>query len=180
MELPGGGKILRAWPRDPAATVRGGVCSRVEHDLCRKHLYIKREQLSKLKRSLSKTFFQFGRSLVHGFAKCLAWLEMRHALFRNGHRLATARIAAHAGWAVVHRKTAKAPDLDAVPSHQGFAHGIQNGFDGEFGIAVRQLTKAGGQFFNEVGAGHGILGHRQAAVGQVFAEKRAGAEAPAV
>ena len=60
---------------------------------------------------------------------------------------------------MVDRETAKAPDLDAVPTHQGIAHRVQYGLDGEFGIAVRELTKAGGQFFDEVGAGHGVLGH---------------------
>ena len=84
---------------------------------------------------------------------------MWHAFFWNGHRFAAARIAAHAGWAMVDGEAAKAPDLDAVPLHQGIAHCVQNGLDGEFGIAVRELTKAGGQFFDEVGAGHGVLGH---------------------
>ncbi len=93
---------------------------------------------------------QLGRSLVHGFPQRLSRFEMRHALFRNGHGLAAARITSHAGRAVVHRKAAKAPDLDAVSAHQGVAHGIQDGLDREFCIAVGELTKAFGQLFNEV------------------------------
>jgi len=33
MELPGGGKILRAWAWDSVVTVRGAVRSRFVHDL---------------------------------------------------------------------------------------------------------------------------------------------------
>jgi hypothetical protein len=52
-------------------------------------------------------------------------------------------------------KTAKAANFDAVPSNQGVVHRVQNGLDGKFGVAVGQLAEAGGQFFNEIGAGHG-------------------------
>ena len=95
-------------------------------------------------------FFHFGRAFVDGFAQGLARLEMGHTLFGNGHGLAAAWIAAHAGRAVVDREAAKAPDLDAVPAHQGLAHGVQNGLDGVFGIAVGELAETGGQFFDEV------------------------------
>jgi hypothetical protein len=37
---------------------------------------------------------------------------------------------------------------------QSFAHGVQDRFDGEFGVTVRQLLKASGQSFYKVRAGH--------------------------
>ena len=89
-------------------------------------------------------------ALVYRFAQGFAWLEVGYALFRDRHGFAAAWIAAHARRAVVDREAAKAADLDAVPAHQGLAHGIQNGLDGVFGIAVGELAKAGGQFFDEV------------------------------
>ncbi|MNV84386.1 hypothetical protein D3C71_1782540 [compost metagenome] len=75
---------------------------------------------------------------------------MGHTFFRNSHGFAAARIAAHARRAVVDREAAKAPDLDAVPAHQCVAYSVQNGLYGEFCIAVCELAKARGQFFNEV------------------------------
>ncbi|MNT75773.1 hypothetical protein D3C72_2146970 [compost metagenome] len=51
---------------------------------------------------------------------------------------------------MVDREAAKAPDLDAVPTHQRVPYGVQNGLDGVFGIAVCELAKPCGQFFNEV------------------------------
>ena len=75
---------------------------------------------------------------------------MGYALGRDGYGLAAAGVAPHAWGAVVDGETAKTPDLDAMPTHQGIAHGVQNGLDGVLGIAVGELAKAGGQFFNEV------------------------------
>ena len=40
------------------------------------------------------------------------------------------------------------------PTHQGFADGVEQCLDGEFGIAVRELAEAGGKLFNEIGSGH--------------------------
>ncbi len=53
----------------------------------------------------------------------------------------------------------------AVPAHQGVIHGVKDGLDGEFGVAVGQLAEAGSQLFNEVGTRHEfregeILGNR--------------------
>src|SRR5256885_4214328 len=63
-------------------------------------------------------------------------------------------IAAHAGRAMVDRETAKAADFDAMASHQGIADGVKNRLDGLLGIALAQLAKAGGEFFDEIGSGH--------------------------
>ena len=43
-----------------------------------------------------------------------------------------------------------------MAAHQRVAHRVKNGLDGVFGIAVGELAKAGGQFFNKVRAGHGV------------------------
>jgi len=51
---------------------------------------------------------------------------------------------------VVDREAAKAAHLDAVATHQGFAHGIQKGLDGELCVTVRELTESRSKFFNEV------------------------------
>ena len=71
------------------------------------------------------------------------------------HAFAGARIAPHARRAPVDREAAEAADLDPVPAHQRVAHGVKNGLDGVFGVAVRELAEARGEFFDEIGAGHG-------------------------
>jgi hypothetical protein len=91
---------------------------------------------------------------VNGFAQCFARLEMWHPFFRNLHTFTGARIAANTGRAAVDGEAAKTTDLNAMAFDQGFAHGVQDRFDGEFGVTVRQLLKASGQSFNEVGTGH--------------------------
>ncbi len=55
----------------------------------------------------------------------------------------------------VDRKAAKAANLNAVPCNQCVIHGVQNGLDGKFGIAMGELAKPVGEFFNKVGACHG-------------------------
>ena len=99
-------------------------------------------------------------ALVYRFAQGFAWLEVGYALFRDRHGFAAAWIAAHARRAVIDGKTAKAPNLDPMAFDQGLADGVKDGLDGEFSVLVRELAKAGGQFFDEVRAGHGVLGHR--------------------
>ena len=88
------------------------------------------------------------------FAQSLAGLEMRHALGGNLNGLAGAGVAAYAGLAVIDGKAAKAANFNAVTAHQSIAHCIQNGFDGQFGIALVELAKLGGKFFDEIGSGH--------------------------
>jgi hypothetical protein len=91
---------------------------------------------------------QFGGALVHGFAQGLARLEMGDALFGNGHAFTAAGVATHAGRTVVDGEAAKAANLDAVPCNQCVVHGVQNGLDGKFGIAMGELAKPVGEFFN--------------------------------
>ena len=94
--------------------------------------------------------------MVDGLAQGLAGLEMRYALFWDLHRLAAARVAAQPWRSVTHREAAKAADLDAMSAHQGVAHGVQNGFDGGLGVALGQMIKECGQFFEKIGSGHGV------------------------
>ena len=61
---------------------------------------------------------------------------------------------ADAGLAVIDGKTAKTANFNAVTAHQGITDGIQNGFDGLFGITLVELAKLGGKFFYEIGSGH--------------------------
>ena len=98
--------------------------------------------------------FKFGGALVYGFAQGFTGFEMRYALGWNGHGGAAARIAAHAWSAVVDGKTAKATDFNAIAAHECIADGVQQGFDGVFGVAVRELAEAGGKLFDEIGSGH--------------------------
>src|SRR3954447_15665398 len=103
----------------------------------------------------SALFAQVFRPLVHRFAQRLARLEMRHAVFRDVHAFAGTGIASHARRPAVDREAAEAADLDAVPAHERIAHRVQDGLDGVLGVAVRQLTETGGQFFDEVRSCHG-------------------------
>jgi hypothetical protein len=91
---------------------------------------------------------------VDCLTQSLARLEVGHAFFWNLHTFTRARIAAYAGRAAVYGETAKTTDLNAMAFDQGFAHGVQDRFDGEFGVTVRQLLKASGQSFYKVGTGH--------------------------
>jgi hypothetical protein len=92
--------------------------------------------------------------LVNRFTQGFARLEMRDTFFRDLHTFTRARIAANTRRAAIDGEAAKTTDLDAMAFDQGFAHGVQDRFDGEFGVTVRQLLKASSQGFNEVGAGH--------------------------
>ena len=38
--------------------------------------------------------------------------------------------------------------------HQSVAHGVQDGPDGKFGVALRELAESGSQGFNKVRSGH--------------------------
>lgn len=97
---------------------------------------------------------KFYRALVNGFTQGFAGLEVGHAFLRNMYGFAAAWVAAHACEAVVDGKAAKAADFNALSAHQGIAHRIQNGFDCEFGVALRQLTETCSQFFDEIRTGH--------------------------
>jgi hypothetical protein len=68
----------------------------------------------------------------------------------NLHALARTRVAPDARRTPVDREAAEAADLDAVPAHQRVAHRVEDGLDGVFGIAVRELRKARCEFFDEV------------------------------
>ena len=94
--------------------------------------------------------FQLDGALVYCFSQGFAWLEVGHPFFRDLHRCTTARIAAQSGRAVGDREATKPPNFDALAAYQCITDCIQQGFDSQFCIAVRELTKAGSQFFNEV------------------------------
>lgn len=96
----------------------------------------------------------FGGSLIYRFPQGFTRFEMRHTLFRNGHTLTTSRISSHTGRSAVDGEAAKTPDLNPVPTHECIIHGIKDRLDGKFSIAVCELAKAGGQFFNKVRASH--------------------------
>lgn len=98
---------------------------------------------------------QLRRTHIDGLPQGLAGFEVRYTLFRDGDAFTTARIAPDPWRASVNRKTAKSANLDAMPPHQRFVHGIQYGFDREFSIAVCQLAETAGKFFYEVRARHG-------------------------
>ncbi|GGH65973.1 hypothetical protein GCM10010975_34330 [Comamonas phosphati] len=70
------------------------------------------------------------------------------------HGFAAAGVAADAGRAVVDGEAAETADFNPVSVHQGIAHSVQNGFDGLLGIALIELAKPGGKFFDEIGSGH--------------------------
>ncbi|MPM68801.1 hypothetical protein SDC9_115735 [bioreactor metagenome] len=93
-------------------------------------------------------------ALIHGLAQGLARLEVGHTLLGNGYGLAAARVAAHSGRAAGDGEAAKAANFDPMTAHQRVADCVENGFDGDFGIALRQLREAGGQFLNKVRSGH--------------------------
>lgn len=102
-------------------------------------------------------FFELGCALVYGLAERLAWFEVRDTFFRDGNGFSAAGIAAHSGRTMVDREASESADLDTVTAYECFANGIQDGLHSEFGIAMCQLAKAGSEFLDEVGAGHGIL-----------------------
>jgi len=93
-------------------------------------------------------------TIVDRFTQCLARLEVRHPFLGDGHTFAAARIAPHAGRSPVDRKAAETADLDPMSSHQGVIHRVQDGLDGELGVAMGELAKPIGQFFNKVRTGH--------------------------
>ncbi len=84
--------------------------------------------------------------LTQGFAR----FEMRYTLFGYGHTFAAARIASNTRRAVIDRKAAKTPNFNALPMHQRVIHRLKNGFHRQFGIALSQMGKPGGQFFGKV------------------------------
>ena len=93
-------------------------------------------------------------ALINRFAQGFACFEMGNALFRDRHAFAGARVASHARRAPVDGETAESPDLDAMAPHQRLAHRVKDRLDGVLGVAMRELAETGGQFFDEIGAGH--------------------------
>src|SRR3954469_14435675 len=110
--------------------------------------------------ALSGLVLHFGGALVHRLAQRLAGLEVRHALFGDVDAFAGTRVAAHAGRAPVDREAAEAADLDAVPAHERVAHRVEDRLDGVLGVAMGELAETAGQFFDEIGSGHGQGGAR--------------------
>ena len=97
-----------------------------------------------------------GGASIDGFAQGFSGLEMGYAFFRNLNAFARSGVAPYAGWAAVDREAAKAANFDAVAFDQRVTHRIEHRLDGQFGVAVGQLRKAGSEFFNQIGAGHGV------------------------
>ena len=58
------------------------------------------------------------QAIVNASAQIFTWLEIRHVLAGQLHRIAGLGVAAHAGCTVVEGKTAKAADLYALVAHQ--------------------------------------------------------------
>src|SRR5688500_4789622 len=87
----------------------------------------------------------FGGALIHRLAQRLARFEVGHALFGDVDAFAGARVAAHARRTPVDREAAETADFDPVPANQRIAHGVKNGLDGIFGVAVRELAETRGQ-----------------------------------
>ena len=100
--------------------------------------------------------FELSGALVYGFAQGFAGFEMGDPFFGDGHALAAARIAAHAGRAAIDREASKTTNLYAVTTDQGVIHRVQNRFDSKFGVTVGQLREPVSQFFHEIGSGHGM------------------------
>ena len=97
---------------------------------------------------------QFGRAGVHGFTQGFARFEVGNTLLGNGHTLAAARVATHTRRTVVDGKTTEPSNLDAVPAHQCFTHGVKNGLDSSFGITVCKLAESRSQLFHKVRSCH--------------------------
>ena len=120
-------------------------------------------------RAAARTVAGSARRLgVDRFAQGLARLEVRHQLLGDHHLLAAARVAPDAGRSAVDGEAAEAADLDAVAARQRVRHGVEDGLDGELGVALRELREAFGEMGDEVGAGHGLswsLGSRPPARG---------------
>src|SRR5690606_25395497 len=90
---------------------------------------------------------------------------MGNMLARQRDGFAGLGIAAGARRAVVQRKTAKAPDLDALAVGQGASHHLQQRLHRKIDVVGLQVPLALGEDFDEFGLGHGAL----AGVGQPMA-----------
>ena len=84
---------------------------------------------------------------VYRFAQSLARFEVGYTLLGNGHRLACAGIAPHAGRPAIDRKTAKTAYFYPVAAHQCITHRVQNRLYGEFGITLGKLVELRSQGF---------------------------------
>src|SRR5882762_6743155 len=67
----------------------------------------------------------------------LAWLKAHGFAGWNCDLGAGARIAANPGFAWPHVENAEAPQLDALPVRKSPLHTFENGFDGHFGLRLR-------------------------------------------
>jgi hypothetical protein len=77
-----------------------------------------------------------------------------HPFFGDLNALARAGVAPDAWRTAVDSEAAKTANFDPMAFDQGMAHGVEDRFDGELGVTVCELRKAGGQFVNEIRAGH--------------------------
>jgi hypothetical protein len=75
---------------------------------------------------------------------------MGDPFFRDLNAFTRSGVTTHAGGASVDGEAAKTTDLNTVTFHQCITHGIEHRFDGQFGVTVRQLRKAAGEFFNQI------------------------------
>jgi hypothetical protein len=91
---------------------------------------------------------------VNRLAQCFAGFEVRYPFFRDLNAFAGTWVAPDAWRTAVDGEAAKTANFDPMAFDQGMAHGVEDCFDGELGVSVRELRKAGGQFVNEIRAGH--------------------------
>ena len=93
---------------------------------------------------------------INSFAQCFSRLKVRNPFFRNRNAFTGTGITPHARRSAVDRKTAKAPNLYSVTTHECITDGIEDGLGGVFGITVCELVKPVGQLFNKVASGHEV------------------------
>ena len=80
---------------------------------------------------------------VHPFTQFLAGLEVWHMFAGQGDRIAGLRIAAHARWAKMQRKTSKSANLDAIAVGERMRHLFKHALDGQLDIVAGQMLLAG-------------------------------------
>ncbi len=91
---------------------------------------------------------------IDALAQILAGFEMRNVLAGQGHGLAGLGITSDPGRPEVQRKTAEAPDLDALPLRQRIAHQVQQVLDRKFDVFGGQVLLLSGDRFYEFRFGH--------------------------
>src|SRR5580704_5768990 len=96
----------------------------------------------------------FGGTTIQPFAQFLAGAEKRRPLFAHRHRLAGARIAAHARRPDLHGKSAKAAQFHAMAISQRLGNAVQHRRDDAFHIAVVKVRIARGKPRNQFRLDH--------------------------